>query len=97
MRCINGHVEMHVECEPKLDYGRRQVTWAYGDEGYGIGIARAPRTSAVELRLTTDLRLGFERGRARARTTLREGERRSSRSAGPSTRRPPTTTRRTAA
>jgi alpha,alpha-trehalase len=74
VHCINGHVEMHVECEPRLDYGRQPVTWAYGDEGYGIGIARA-EDHDIELRLTTDLRLGFERGRARARSTLREGER----------------------
>lgn len=74
IECINGHVEMHVECEPKLDYGRHGVTWAYGDEGYGIGIARA-EGHELELRLTTDLRLGFERGRARARSTLHEGDR----------------------
>ncbi len=73
LRCVNGSVEMHVECEPKLDYGRRPVTWSYGDGGYGIGLARADG-DATELRLTTDLRLGFEGGRARARTTLREDE-----------------------
>ncbi len=73
LRCVNGSAEMHVECEPKLDYGRRPVTWTYGDGGYGIGLARADG-DPTELRLTTDLRLGFEGGRARARTTLREGE-----------------------
>jgi len=73
MRCINGQVEMHVECEPRLDYGRRPVTWAYADEGYSHGIARA-EGEGIELRLSTDLRLGFEGGRARARTTLREGD-----------------------
>jgi len=73
IKCINGHVEMHVECEPKLDYGRTPVTWVYGDEGYGSGIARA-EGHKHDLRLTTDLRLGFERGRARARSKLREGE-----------------------
>jgi len=73
MRCINGQVEMHVECEPRLDYGRRPVTWAYADEGYSHGIARA-EGEQIELRLSTDLRLGFEGGRARARTTLREGD-----------------------
>ncbi len=73
MRCINGQVEMHVECEPKLDYGATPVTWEYGDDGYGVGIATAEGND-LELRLTTDLRLGFESGRARARTTLREGD-----------------------
>jgi len=74
IQCINGHVEMHVECEPKLDYGRQGVTWTYGDEGYGIGIARAEGHD-LELRLTSDLRMGFERGRARIRSTMHEGDR----------------------
>ena len=73
LRCVNGSVEMHVECEPKFDYGREPVTWTYGDGGYGVGLARADGVD-TELRLTTDLRLGFEGGRARARTTLREDE-----------------------
>ncbi len=73
MRCINGNVEMHVECEPKFDYGREPVTWTYGGEGYGVGVGRADGHT-VELTLTTDLRLGFEGGRARARTTLHEGD-----------------------
>jgi GH15 family glucan-1,4-alpha-glucosidase len=73
MSCINGHVEMHVECEPKLDYGRVPVRWEYGGSGYDIGVARAEGMEQ-ELCLTTDLRLGFERGRARARTVLREGD-----------------------
>src|SRR6185295_17461612 len=73
MSCINGHVEMHVECEPNLDYGRAPVKWDYTGSGYDIALARAEGIDQ-ELRLTTDLRLGFERGRARARTTLREGD-----------------------
>lgn len=73
MSCINGQVEMHVECEPKLDYGRAPVRWEYGDGGYGIAVGAAEGQDQ-QLRLTTDLRLGFERGRARARTTLREGD-----------------------
>ena len=27
MRCVNGTVEMHLECEPVLGYGTQQVTW----------------------------------------------------------------------
>ena len=42
-----------------------------GGEAVGCGA----EDHETELRLTTDLRLGFERGRARARSTLREGER----------------------
>jgi alpha,alpha-trehalase len=73
LRCVNGHVEMHMECEPRLDYGRRGVTWEYAGPGYRKAVARA-EGDEHELTLTTDLRLGFEGGRARARTTLRDGD-----------------------
>ncbi len=73
IRCVNGHVEMHMECEPMLDYGRTRVRWEYEGDGYGQAVARAAGED-VELRLTTDLRMGFEGGRARARTTLRDGD-----------------------
>ncbi|HSD79215.1 MAG TPA: glycoside hydrolase family 15 protein [Solirubrobacteraceae bacterium] len=74
MNCVNGFVEMHVDCEPVLDYGRRHVRWEYAGAGYEAGVARADGID-LELRLTTDLRLGFEGARARARTTLRDGDR----------------------
>src|ERR687886_503836 len=73
MRCVNGRVEMHMECEPKLDYGRRRVHWEYDGPAYGVAVATADDDDPV-LRLTTDLRLGFEGGRARARSTLRDGD-----------------------
>src|SRR5689334_21198059 len=73
MRCVNGRVEMHMECEPKLDYGRRRVSWEYDGPGYGAAVATAD-DGDPSLRLTTDLRLGFEGGRARARSTLRDGD-----------------------
>ena len=38
------------------------------------GGRHAPRARTVELTLSTDLRIGFEGGRARARTTLRDGD-----------------------
>ncbi|HEX6391637.1 MAG TPA: glycoside hydrolase family 15 protein, partial [Solirubrobacteraceae bacterium] len=73
MRCVNGSVEMVMDCDPKLDYGRKRVTWAYGDDGYGIGIATAEGED-VQLRLDTDMRLGFDGGHARFRTTLHDGD-----------------------
>lgn len=73
IRCVNGYVEMYMECEPVFDYGRRHGTWAYGSEGYGIGRIKDPG-GTTELTLTTDLRLGFEAQRARARTTVRAGD-----------------------
>ena len=73
IRCVNGHVEMHMECEPKLDYGRTRILWEYDGDGYGTAVGRADEGD-LELRLTTDLRMGFEGGRARARTTLHDGD-----------------------
>ena len=73
--CVHGSVELQVDCEPAFDYGARA-----GGVGVRGGTATTVRSagapgSELELRLTTDLRLGFEGARARARTTLREGDR----------------------
>ena len=73
MRCVNGFVEMHMDCEPVLDYGRKHVEWSYGDTGYNVGVGRAGDED-LAVTLTTDLRLGFEGARARARTSLRDGD-----------------------
>jgi alpha,alpha-trehalase len=73
IRCVNGHVEMRMECEPKVDYGRKGIHWEYAGSGYNhaVGVAEG---EDLHLQLTTDLRLGFEGGRARARSTLRDGD-----------------------
>jgi alpha,alpha-trehalase len=73
LRCVNGRVEMHMECEPRVDYGRKPVRWEYAGPGYGKAVATA-EDEDLELCMTTDLRIGFEGGRARARTTLRDGD-----------------------
>jgi alpha,alpha-trehalase len=72
--CVHGSVELHVECEPVLDYGRSPAEWSFTGDGYGAAVASSTG-SQLELRLATDLRLGLEGGRARARRTLRQGER----------------------
>ncbi len=66
MRCVNGTVEMHLECEPVLGYGTEQVTWDYTGTGYNAARAKA-EGGDVQIVLTTDLNLGFEASRARAR------------------------------
>jgi GH15 family glucan-1,4-alpha-glucosidase len=75
IRCVNGHVELVVDCEPSPGYGRSPVTWEYAVEGYGVAEARGSADDP-ELRLTTDLRLGLEGRRAHAETTVREGDER---------------------
>jgi GH15 family glucan-1,4-alpha-glucosidase len=73
VRCVSGEVQVTLDCEPVFDYGRRSARWSYTDRGYHEGIARAEGVD-LELRLTTDMRIGFEAARATARTLLKEGE-----------------------
>ena len=73
IECVQGSVEIKLECEPAFDYGGLAADWSYGGSGYTEALARSEGMD-LELRLVTDLRLGFEGPRARARTTLHEGE-----------------------
>ena len=73
IRCASGEVQTIVDCEPVFDYGRAPASWTYTDQGYHQGVATA-EGSGVKLTLTSDLRLGFEGGRASARTLLKEGD-----------------------
>ena len=73
VRCVNGEVQLHLDCEPWFDYGLTPAEWEYAGESYHEGVATA-KGCDVELRLTTDLRMGFEGPRATARTLLKEGD-----------------------
>jgi GH15 family glucan-1,4-alpha-glucosidase len=75
VRCVNGEVQVVLDCEPMFGYGRSPATWTYTDRNYHQALARGADDD-LELRLTTDMRLGFEGGRAAARTLLKEGEQR---------------------
>jgi GH15 family glucan-1,4-alpha-glucosidase len=69
--CIGGTVEMDLVCEPAFDYGRVPGEWTLDDDEH-----RAAATGADQaITLQTDMLLGIEAGRARARHVLREGER----------------------
>jgi GH15 family glucan-1,4-alpha-glucosidase len=73
VKCVQGTVELNLDCEPVFDYGRRDANWEYFGDSYNEARATV-EGSDVQLKLTTDLRVGFEGRRARARTTLREGD-----------------------
>jgi len=73
IRCVNGEVQVTMDCEPVFDYGRQPARWSYTDRGYHQGLARADGVD-IELTLTTDLRIGFEGPRATARTLLKQGQ-----------------------
>ncbi len=72
VRCVNGAVQLTLDCEPAFDYGRQRATWRYTDRGYYQGMATV--NGAAQLTLTTDIRLGFEGPRASARTLIKQGE-----------------------
>jgi GH15 family glucan-1,4-alpha-glucosidase len=73
IRCVNGQVEVAMDCEPVFDYGTKHVRWEYSGPGYCDGIATAAGSN-IRLGLRTDLRLGFEGSRATARHRMKEGE-----------------------
>jgi GH15 family glucan-1,4-alpha-glucosidase len=70
--CIDGSVEVELVCEPVFDYGRTAAEWALVDEDRHVADATG---AGVTIRLATDLPLGVEGGRVRARHVLHEGER----------------------
>ncbi|HKY65339.1 MAG TPA: glycoside hydrolase family 15 protein [Acidimicrobiales bacterium] len=72
VECIAGEVEIEIVCEPAFDYGRTAATWEMvGDDRHAADATGAGQT----VRLQTDLALGIEGGRVRARHVLRAGER----------------------
>jgi GH15 family glucan-1,4-alpha-glucosidase len=73
VRCVNGEVQIALDCEPMFDYGLAPARWSYTDGSYHRAVATAPDVD-LRLTLTTDMRIGFEGGRATARTLVKEGE-----------------------
>jgi GH15 family glucan-1,4-alpha-glucosidase len=68
--CIDGTVEIDLVCEPVFDYGRTPAEWTLSEDR-----RRAEATGGEQaLQLRTDMLLGIEAGRARARRVLRAGE-----------------------
>ncbi|HET7026621.1 MAG TPA: glycoside hydrolase family 15 protein [Candidatus Limnocylindrales bacterium] len=75
VRCVNGSVQLTLDCEPVFEYGERLGRWEYTGDDYRQMRCRAEGTT-VELTLTSDLNLGFEGPRAIGRTLIKEGEQR---------------------
>jgi alpha,alpha-trehalase len=70
--CIDGEVEVELICEPVFDYGRTEASWTLVDEGRHTADATG---AGQTIRLQTDMALGIEGGRVRARHVLRAGDR----------------------
>ncbi len=73
VRCVNGEMQLIMDCEPVFDYGRVLGRWQYVADGYSQGICRGEGTDQ-QLTLTSDLNMGFEGPRAIGRTLIKEGE-----------------------
>jgi GH15 family glucan-1,4-alpha-glucosidase len=73
VRCIQGQVELVLNCEPVFDYGRTDARWEYTGEGYTEAVARGGEGDPT-LSLTTNMRLGLEGRSAVAFTRLNDGE-----------------------
>jgi GH15 family glucan-1,4-alpha-glucosidase len=72
VRCLEGEVEIELVCEPVFEYGRTPAEWTLVDgdrhtaDAFGGG---------QTVRLQTDMSLGIEGNRVRARHVLGEGDR----------------------
>jgi GH15 family glucan-1,4-alpha-glucosidase len=74
IECTQGQVAVEMVCEPMLDYGRHPAVWTPVEEEGGHALDAAD--DSTRFRLFSDMRMGIEGNRARARHTLVEGERR---------------------
>jgi alpha,alpha-trehalase len=69
--CLEGKVEVDLVCEPVFDYGRVPAEWTLVD---GSRSAADASGAGVTIRLQTDMAIGIEAGRARARHVLEHGD-----------------------
>ena len=72
VECLDGHVEVELVCEPVFDYGRTPAEWATPDGDRHVADASGAGQS---FRLRSDLALGIEGDRIRARHVLEPGDR----------------------
>jgi GH15 family glucan-1,4-alpha-glucosidase len=70
-QCIEGRVEIELVCEPAFDYGRTTASWTLADGDRHIADATG---AGQTIRLQTDMALGIEGGRIRARHVLEPGD-----------------------
>jgi alpha,alpha-trehalase len=73
VECLQGQVQVEAVCEPMFEYGRNSVEWKQHSNDWSLAEATDGTTTVS---VHSDLRIGIEGSRARARHTLAEGERR---------------------
>ena len=76
VRCVNGEVQVTLDCEPVFDYGRQLGEWEYTGSGYhqcAVGRSAATATTPSSCSPATSTSASRARGRS-ARTLLKEGD-----------------------
>ncbi|HST54634.1 MAG TPA: glycoside hydrolase family 15 protein [Solirubrobacteraceae bacterium] len=73
VECIQGQVQVEMVCEPMLEYGSTPARWSVAEDEHGRALDATDGVTAF--RLFSDMRMGIEGNRARARHTMTEGER----------------------
>jgi alpha,alpha-trehalase len=68
--CLDGEVEIEMECLPRFGYGAEAASWSDGE----LGEATAIGSDGTHLCLTSDMELTIDGGAARGRLKLREDE-----------------------
>ncbi len=69
--CLEGDVEIELVCEPAFDYGREPAKWTMaGDDRHAADATGAGQT----VRLRTDMAIGIEGDRVRARHVVKQGD-----------------------
>ena len=69
--CLRGSVDVELVCEPVFDYGRTPAEWSLLDDGRHTADATG---AGQTIRLQTDMAIGIEGERVRARHTLEQGD-----------------------
>jgi alpha,alpha-trehalase len=72
VECIEGAVEVELVCEPAFDYGREPAEWVIAGEDRHVADATG---AGLTIRLQTDMALGVEGDRVRARHVVEKGDR----------------------
>ena len=69
--CLDGRVEVELVCEPVFDYGRVPAEWTLvGEDRHTADASGAGQT----IRLQTDMAVGIEGDRVRARHVVEQGD-----------------------
>jgi GH15 family glucan-1,4-alpha-glucosidase len=68
--CIDGEVEMELECSPQFAYGLDGARWSGGEMGEAV----AHSNEGMRMQLTSDMDLSIDGGTVRGTVTLREDE-----------------------